>query len=209
MEDYDKLHNLELETYASAEAQAAAIADDIAYNNHDLDDGLRADLFTVDDIIELPLVGTCFQQVDKKYPNLAPDRRRHEALRRVFGIMVEDVLCESQNRLTALAPQSAQDIRNHTAPVVQFSNDLFAQLKEIRAFLFTRMYRHPQVNEMRERTGIVVRDLFDLYMHHPEHLPENRRPITAGQTALARAVADYIAGMTDRFAFQEHEKHNT
>ncbi len=209
LEDYDKLHNLELETYASAEAQAAAIADDIAYNNHDLDDGLRAGLFTVDDIIELPLVGTCFQQVDKKYPTLAPDRRRHEALRRVFGIMVEDVLCESQNRLTALAPQSAQDIRNHTAPVVQFSNDLFAQLKEIRAFLFTRMYRHQQVNEMRERTGIVVRDLFDLYMRHPEHLPENRRPITAGQTALARAVADYIAGMTDRFAFQEHEKHNT
>ena len=209
LEDYDKMHNLELETYASAEAQSAAIADDIAYNNHDLDDGLRAGLFTVDDIIELPLVGTCFQQVDAKYPSLAPDRRRHEALRRVFGIMVEDVVTESQKRLTALAPKSAQDIRNHTAPVIQFSGSLFAQLKDIRVFLFTRMYRHPQVNEMRKRTGLVVRDLFAVYMNTPELLPGHRQPQSNDKTALARTVADYIAGMTDRFAFQEHEKHCT
>jgi dGTPase len=170
---------------------------------------LRAGLFTVDDIIELPLVGTCFQQVDAKYPNLAPDRRRHEALRRVFGIMVEDVVSESQKRLAALAPKSAQDIRNHTAPVIQFSDSLFAQLKHIRAFLFTRMYRHPQVNEMRKRTGLVVRDLFATYMNAPELLPGHRQPASLDKTTLARAVADYIAGMTDRFALQEHGKHCT
>ena len=123
--------------------------------------------------------------------------------------MVEDVVTESQKRLTALAPKSAQDIRNHTAPVIQFSASLFAQLKDIRKFLFTRMYRHPEVIEMRDRTGTVVRDLFKTYMSNPELLPENRRPAQPGKTALARAVADYIAGMTDRFAFQEHEKHCT
>ncbi len=207
LNDYNNLHNLELNTYASAEAQAAAIADDIAYNNHDLDDGLRAGLFTVDDIIELPLVGSCFQHVDAKYPQLDPARRRHEALRRVFGIMVEDVVAQSQMRIAKLAPNSAQEIRNHSAPVIQFSDDLFSQLKEIRTFLFTRMYRHDEVNEMRERTGKVVRDLFNIYMAAPELLPKQRRPITDGNTAQARAIADYIAGMTDRFAFQEHAKH--
>jgi len=207
LEDYTKTHDLELETYASAEAQSAAIADDIAYNNHDLDDGLRAGLFTVEDIIQLPLVGACFQEVDQKYPNLDPERRRHEALRRVFGIMVQDVVAESQARITALAPRSAQDIRNHSAPVIQFSGSLFSQLKEIRSFLFTRMYRHKDVNDMRERTGVVVRDLFQTYMDKPHLLPEHRQPVTSGKTAQARATADYIAGMTDRFAFQEHEKH--
>ena len=207
LNDYNNLHNLELGTYASAEAQAAAIADDIAYNNHDLDDGLRAGLFTVDDIIELPLVGRCFQIVDAKYPRLDPARRRHEALRRVFGIMVEDVVAQSQMRIAKLAPKTAQEIRNHSAPVIQFSDDLFAQLKEIRAFLFTRMYRHDEVNKMRDRTGKVVRDLFNVYMAAPELLPKRRRAITGGNTAQARAIADYIAGMTDRFAFEEHTKH--
>ncbi|MBE9477087.1 MAG: deoxyguanosinetriphosphate triphosphohydrolase [Proteobacteria bacterium] len=205
--DYNKLHDLELHTHASAEAQAAAIADDIAYNNHDLDDGLRAGLFSVDDIIQLPVIGACFQEVDEKYPHLDPDRRRHEALRRVFGIMVQDATAQSQTRIAALSPQSAQDIRNHTAPVVQFSDALFADLKEIRAFLFTRMYRHPTVNEMRLRTGKVVRDLFDTYMASPGLLPDHRKPATTGKIANARAIADYIAGMTDQFAFQEHAKH--
>lgn len=205
--EYDKIHDLELNTFASAEAQSAAIADDIAYNNHDLDDGLRVGLFTVDDIIALPLVGDCFREVDAKYPDLAHARRQHEALRRVFGIMVQDVVAESQTRISALAPKSAQDIRDHTAPVVQFSDSLFSDLKEIRAFLFSRMYRHPDVNKMRDRTGIVVRELFAAYMDDPILLPERRRPEQSGKTALARAVADYIAGMTDRFAFQEHEKH--
>lgn len=207
LEDYNKTYDLELGSFASAEAQAAAIADDIAYNNHDLDDGLRVGLFTVDDLLDLPLVGDCFHEVDAKYPLLEQQRRRHEALRRVFGTMVQDVISESQKRIIKLAPNSAQDIRNHTAPVIQFSDTLFAQLKEIRAFLFTRMYRHDDVNKMRHDTGFVVKKLFDAYMSNPTLLPERRRPRNADKTALARAVADYIAGMTDRFAFQEHEKH--
>lgn len=205
--DYDKAFDLELNTHSGAEAQSAAIADDIAYNNHDLDDGLRVGLFTVEDIMVLPLVGDCFREVDMKYPNLEPQRRHHEALRRVFGIMVQDVVSESQKRLKNLAPASAQDIRNHSAPIVQFSDTLFSDLKEIRAFLFTRMYRHKDVNEMRDRTGRVVRELFTAYMENPNLMPESRRPNASGKTPLARAVADYIAGMTDRFAFQEHEKH--
>jgi dGTPase len=205
--EYDKTYDLELNTYSSAEAQTAAISDDIAYNNHDLDDGLRVGLFTVEDIISLPLVGDCFREVDLKYPNLEPQRRHHEALRRVFGLMVQDVVSESQRRLKELTPQSAQDIRHQSAPTVQFSGALFADLKEIRNFLFTRMYRHKDVNEMRDRTGRVVRELFTAYMVNPQLLPESRRPNVAGETPLGRAVADYIAGMTDRFAFQEHAKH--
>ena len=195
--------DLELGTYASAEAQVAALADDIAYNNHDLDDGLRAGLFTVADILHLPIVDRCFAEVDTRYPTLDPDRRRHEALRRVFGVMVEDVLTESRKRLAAAAPASAQAVRDLGAPVVQFSPMLWAQLKEIRAFLFGHMYRHETVKIMRVETAQVVRDLFNAFMATPALLPEGWQ--AEGELAQARKISDYIAGMTDRFALQLHK----
>ena len=157
---YNTRHDLELDTYASTEAQVAALADDIAYNNHDLDDGLRAGLFKVDDILHLPIVGRCFADVDSRYPNLASGRRRHEALRRVFGVMVEDVLTESQARLKRAKVESAQEVRNLDHPVIQFSSRLWRELKVIRAFLFEHMYRHETVKVMRVETAQVVRDLF-------------------------------------------------
>jgi dGTPase len=196
--------DLELGTYASAEAQVAALADDIAYNNHDLDDGLRAGLFTVEDILHLPIVGRCFAEVDAKYPGLAADRRRHEALRRVFGVMVEDVLVESAGRLAASGAQSAQDIRLLGRPVVQFSAPLWDELKEIRAFLFGHMYRHETVKKMRVETAQVVRDLFAAFMADPTRLPQGWQ--ASGELAQARKISDYIAGMTDRFALQQHKK---
>lgn len=204
---YNQQHDLELHSYASAEAQVAAIADDIAYNNHDLDDGLRVGLFEIDDIINLPVVGDCFRLVDKKYPNLDQGRRRHEALRRVFGIMVEDVITQSKAKIANLQPNTVQDIRDHNASVVVFSDDFFKSLKEIRSFLFDRMYRHADINKMRIKTATVIRNLFSTYMDRPELLPTLRQPKTLDDTARAQAIADYIAGMTDRFAFQEHEKH--
>lgn len=205
--EYTEKYDLELNTYASAEAQVAAIADDIAYNNHDLDDGLRAGLFTVDDICDLPIVGECFAAVDEKYPNLDPLRRRHEALRRVFGVMVEDVLVTSRSLLAASGAQSAQGIRELDAPVIQFSNGLFRDLKQIREFLFENMYRHWTVRRMRRKAAQIVVDIFDIFMDDPGMMPPEWKAAAQGdETHRARVIADYIAGMTDRFALQEHAK---
>lgn len=207
--EYNATHDLELDTYASGEAQVAALSDDIAYNNHDLQDGLRAGLFTDADIIELPIIGDCYREVDALYPDLGSYRRRHEALRRVFGVMVSDVITESLRLIEELDPQRVEDIRAADAAVVQFSAPVFADLKEIRSFLFARMYRAPSVVEMREKVTGVVQDLFPLFLAKPDQLPHHWSKDVAGaanETVLARLVADYIAGMTDRFALQEHER---
>ena len=202
--EYNAKHDLELYTHASAEAQVAALSDDIAYNNHDLDDGLRAGLFQIDDILHLPLVKPCFAEVDRKYPNLDPDRRRHEALRRVFGLMVEDVLTESKIWLDKSGAESAQDIRALGHPVIAFSDDLLSGLNAIRQFLYANMYRHPSVLEVREEMTGVLRDLFHRFMDHPDLLPDGWTPYS-DDFARARLVADYVSGMTDRFALKLHK----
>jgi len=207
--DYNAEHDLELHSHASAEAQVAALADDIAYNNHDLHDGLRAGLFDEDAICALPIVGACFEVVDKKYPGLDPIRRRHEALRRVFGVMVSDVIDTSSALLAASQATSVEDIRHHGAPVIRFSDAVWADLKVIRAFLFTRMYRAPSVVKMREKVTVVVNDLFPLYMSDPLLLPERWHEDLRGcdtETAVARKVSDYISGMTDRYALEQHAR---
>ena len=207
--EYNARHDLELTTYASLEAQIAAIADDIAYNHHDLHDGLRAGLFEVADIMALPLVGPCFGEVDTAYPDVDPTRRRHEALRRFFGVLVEDVIAYATTALGALDPASPQDIRHAGRAMVRFSDQVFADLKEVRAFLFTRMYRAPRVVETRAIVTDVVNDLFPHMMAHPEQLPRQwQAEVRAAQddTTLACLVCDYIAGMTDRFALQTHRR---
>ncbi|NHF72797.1 deoxyguanosinetriphosphate triphosphohydrolase [Paracoccus xiamenensis] len=200
--------DLELQTNASAEAQVAAVADDIAYNHHDLHDGLRADLFTEADLAELPVVGPAFAEVDEKHPGLDPDRRRHEALRRVFGVMVEDVIAVAQNRLTALQPKSVDEIRAMEGPIIRFSKPLYQNLKAIKSFLFTRMYRAPSVVDERKLVTGMLNDLFPLFMSNPEMLPEHWRPgaFAASETERARIVLDYVAGMTDRYAMAEWER---
>ncbi len=206
--EYNARHDLELNTHASAEAQVAALADDIAYNNHDLHDGLRAGLFDLEELATLPIVGDMVREVDGKYPSLDADRRQHEALRRVFGVMVEDVLTTSKRLILGDNPASVEDIRALDHPVIQFSNGLWADLKVIRAFLFKRMYRAPSVVEMRENVSKVLEDLFAHMLANPSDLPASWQGELAGadKTAIARHVADYIAGMTDRFALQEHAR---
>jgi len=209
LSDYTARHDLELETYASAEAQVAALADDIAYNNHDLHDGLRAELFSTDEIANLPILQDCFAAVDRKYPGLNYYRRRHEALRRFFGVLVEDVIAQARGRIEALEPQGVRNIRAAGQAVVLFSDGLWNDLKVIREFLFIRMYRAPDVVKMRADVTKVVNELFPFFMTQPDRLPKQwRKDVVAveGEVALARIVADYIAGMTDRFALQEHER---
>lgn len=205
--DYNARHDLELHTQASAEAQVAALSDDIAYVNHDLHDGLQAGLLQVGQILHLPLIGDCFHAVDRQWPDLDSSRRRHEALRRVFGLTVEDVLLESRRRLAAQAPDSLAEVQALNEPVIAFSEQMAGDLATIKAFLFENMYRHYRVKRMRTKAIRVVRELFDIFLSDPGVLPDGwRQTARAAETEAlrARTVADYIAGMTDRFALEEH-----
>jgi dGTPase len=208
--DYNALHDLELHTHASAEAQVAALSDDIAYNNHDLHDGLRAGLFGEDEIAQLPLIGPAYAEVDALYPGLDSYRRRHEALRRVFGMMVSDVIGTSRRQLGTSGATSVEQIRHLGRPVICFSDTMWQDLGKIRRFLFTRMYRAPQVMKIRTEVAGVVNDLFPLFLERPSLMPQDWANYVAqagaDRTLLARTVADYISGMTDRFALQEHER---
>jgi len=204
----DDWERLELNTYAGPEAQVAALADDIAYNNHDIDDGLRAGLFSVKDVCEVPLVGEAFRDVQKRYPDISEDRMIHEAVRDLIGYMVADVLGETRDRLAAAAPKSADDIRALDHPICDFSAKFREQEAPLRKFLFENMYRHYKVNRMMGQATRVVRELFDLFLEDPDILPtELRRRCDAPKTATtARIVCDHIAGMTDSYAISEHRK---
>jgi len=207
--DYDARHDLALHTQASAEAQVAALSDDIAYANHDLHDGLHAGLFTEEELEALPVVGDCFAEVDAQWPGTDPRRRRHEALRRVFGLMVDDVIAESGHRLAGLAPGSMAAVQALDAPVIRFSGRMAGDLAAIKDFLFHRMYRHWKVNRMRLKAGRVVRELFAIFLDDPGVLPREWRALCgacADETARARVIADYIAGMTDRYALDEYRR---
>ena len=203
-EDFD----LALHSYPGVEAQVAALADDIAYNNHDIDDGLRAGLFAVEDLAEVPLVGPAFAEVMTAYPGIESGRLIHEAIRRVIDAMVNDLLAETRRRLKALAPKVPADLRALDAPVVAFSASMSDNDRALKAFLFERMYRHYRVNRMTAKVRRVVRELFDHYLAEPQCLPEEWRQQAEGTAPpqAARLIADYIAGMTDRFALEEHQK---
>ena len=192
-----------------AAEQVAAVADDVAYNHHDLHDGLRAGLFSEADLAGLPVVGEAFAEVDRLHPGLDPMRRRHEALRRVFGVMVEDVIAVAQNRLASLQPQSAQDIRDMEGPIIRFSKPLYQNLKAIKLYLFQHMYRAPSVVVERRRVTEMLNGLFPLFLNDPSKMPENwflAAEEAGDETGRARVVLDYVAGMTDRFAIQEAER---
>ncbi|MGP9803929.1 deoxyguanosinetriphosphate triphosphohydrolase [Paracoccus sp. NSM] len=201
--------DLELHSNASAEAQVAAVADDVAYNHHDLHDGLRAELFTEAELSDLPVIGPAFAEVDALYPGLDPTRRRYEALRRVFGVMVEDVIAVAQNRLAGLQPRHVDEIRAMDGPIIRFSKPLYQNIKAIKSFLFQRMYRAPSVVVERESVTRMVNDLFPHYLAHPEAMPDQWHQAARAlndETERARLVLDYVSGMTDRYAIAEHQR---
>jgi len=204
---YSRVQDLELWSYASAEAQVAAIADDIAYDAHDIDDGLRADLFSLDEIAAVDFVGLIVREIDARYAQLEPARRAHECVRRIITRMIEDVTAESLRRIAALAPRSVADIRNAAAPAVAFSPAMAQVDAEIKGFLYPRMYRAQRVMQVMAEAEGVVRDLYAHYLAHPADLPAEWRAGHLRSDEAARRVADYIAGMTDRYALVEHARH--
>ena len=200
---------LELHTWPGPEAQVAALADDIAYNAHDLDDGLRAGLFTASDIAEIPIAGPAILEVNEAYPGLEPSRLAHETVRRMINAMVADVLAETRMRIGESGPGSADEVRQLMRPVVAFSAIMERDSQDLKSFLFERMYRHFKVNRMTSKARRIVDDLFTLLLAEPECLPsEWRERVEAanGSTERARMVCDYIAGMTDRYALHEHRR---
>jgi len=207
--EYDALHPLDLGTHASAEAQAAAIADDIAYNNHDLDDGLRAGVFTLDEVAQLPLIGEALAAARADAPaDVSRGRLAAETIRRVINAMVIDVVAEARRRIEILKPRSADDIRVAGGPVVVFSARMTALNEETRAFLRERMYRHWRVNRTAGKTKRALQVVFTLLHGGPDMLPPEWRARAGvpGSAATAAVVCDYVAGMTDRFALEEHRR---
>ncbi len=206
--EYNAEQDLQLDTYASAEAQVASMSDDIAYNNHDIDDGLRAGLFTVGNLDGVPLVGPIFAEVRAAYRKLDESRRIHEAVRRLIGTMVDDLLSETRNRLAESGIDSADGVRRLGRPVAAFSATMQAHIRAVKEFLFANMYRHDHVNRMTADARRMVRDLFLAILDNPNHLPEDwrRKAENGGAQATAQVVADYIAGMTDRFAIEQHRR---
>lgn len=207
--EYDALQPLDLATHASAEAQAAAIADDIAYDAADIDDGLRAGLFTLDDLGDaVPLARQFLDEIRARHPALEKPREINELTRRVITRLVEDVITEAGRAIAEVAPDSADDIRRCGRTLVQFSPAIRAYDDGIKAFLFANVYRHPRVVPVRREAAGVVRDLFAAYFEHPSAMPPQW---SAGVELLdeprrARRAADYIAGMTDRYALDEHRR---
>lgn len=206
--EYVRGHDLRLATFASAEAQVAALADDIAYNNHDVDDGLQAGLFTVADLADVPLIGPKLAETRRDWPSIDDGMLRLEAVRRMIGAMVDDVLAETRRRARALKVETAEDVRLLDRPLVAFSDGMAEDLARLRAFLYERMYRHYRVNRTRSAARRMLTQLFELFMAEPDVLPPEWCARTRGkdEAGRARVVCDYVAGMTDRFAIEEHRK---
>ncbi len=208
MRDYTGLADLQLDSYASAEAQVAALADDIAYNNHDIEDGLRAGFFTLEDLAGLPLLSELIGEVSAAYPRLSERRVTHEVIRRLINRMVSDLVAQTERHIKATGVQSADEIRALDKPVAAFSPEMYEVNTAIKSFLMKYMYRHFKVNRMTSKARRVVHELFSFFLHEPDCMPPAWYASTdgAGTRKTAEVVADFIAGMTDRFALEEHAR---
>jgi len=210
--EYAQSHDLELDSFASLEAQVAAIADDIAYNNHDVDDGLRAGLFSFDEARDLPLVGKALRVAEGRFSSAPAGVLIAEAVSDLIGSMVGDVLAATKARIETISPQNAGAVRRADHALCAFSKAMEVDLAGLRAFLHEHMYRHFKVNRARSKAKRIVKALFNLFFSEPETLPPEWRvryegaPGGTNDARLARVVCDYIAGMTDRYAMREYRR---
>jgi len=206
--DYSKTHDLQLWSYPSAEAQCGAIADDIAYDAHDIDDGLRAETFRIDELAGLPLVGDILRQIAAQHPRLEPGRHAHELIRRLITLMIEDVISQSRRRLVEVEPGSVDEVRNAGQPIIGFSVAIAKADRAIKDFLYPRLYRHPRIARIMGEAEEVVSRLFAYYVDTPGDLPSDWLDGLGPSDATSRAlrIADFIAGMTDRYAMVEHAR---
>jgi dGTPase len=200
--------DLELWSWPSAEAQIAALADDIAYDAHDMDDGLRAGLFTPDDLVGVELVRDILQEIRGIYAPLDPARESHELMRRLITRLIEDVIVETGRRMHALAPRRAADLRLAGQPAVAFSPGMAVADRAIKSFLNMRMYRHARIDRIMGEAEDVIGDLFARYVAAPEDIPVDwaQAVDASGEPGQLRRIADFIAGMTDRYALIEHAR---
>jgi dGTPase len=207
--NYCDQHDLEIATFASVEAQMAALSDDIAYNNHDIDDGLRAGLFSIEDLRSVGFVNEVFENVLLLYPTIERSRLIPEVVRRLIALMIDDAMETTSGAIKQSGAQSVEDIRGLGHPVGTFSDDVKSKDLLLKEFLWTHMYRHPSVVEMTDHAKNVVRDLFELFMQSPKELPGEwaEHGVKSDEHERARLVSDYIAGMTDRFAINLHQNH--
>ena len=210
LRDFNEQMDLEVGTFAGPEAQVAALADDIAYNTHDFDDGYRAGFFRSEDLKDLPLFGPALSGMQARYPDADKERLMYETVREVIGVMVKDLLETTRQNLVSARPRSAADIRNAKQAMVSFGFEMVRSIDMLRDFLLARMYRHSKVNRACAKARQIVKDLFAFFMEDPACLPntwyEAIQAKGGDENLKARMIADYIAGMTDRFAVQEHRK---
>jgi dGTPase len=206
--EYNTKYDLALWSFASLEAQAAAIADDIAYDAHDIDDGLRAGLFSVDDLKIMPLTANMIAEIGRRYPALDDDRRGAELVRELISYLIGSAVSEARRRLDAAGPQSVDDVRNLGEVLMAFPAEVAQAETEIKSFLRERMYRHPRVMRVMGDAEQILFDLFAHYQKTPGDLPLEWSPadVSDDETGRARRIGNFVAGMTDRFALTEHQR---
>lgn len=205
---YNAKQDLELDCFAGLEAQCAAISDDIAYNAHDIDDGLRSQFLTIDQFEQVSLTAALLEDIKKEYPQLDQTRRGYELVRKQITIMVEDVIKQSQKNLVHIAPTSINDIHQAKQTIVSFSPAMAVYEKELKDFLFENLYYHEKVLNRRNAAKYIVQKLFDCYHQKPEVMPESWYSKTTHLTnhELARLIADFLSGMTDHYALREYHR---
>jgi dGTPase len=207
--EFVQIYDLELWSFASLEAQAAAIADDIAYDAHDIDDGLRAGLFRIDDLKVVPIAAEIIGEIDARYPGLDESRRGAEMVRELISRLIGAVVAEAHRRLERVRPTTAEEVRNHHEAFIAFPQVIMKAEAEIKAFLKQRMYRHERVMRVMREAEQLLFDLFARYQNQPSALPLEWLPAESRaetEAEWARRIGNFIAGMTDRFALTEHQR---
>jgi dGTPase len=197
--------DLELGSWPGLEAQVAAISDDIAYDNHDIDDGLRAGLLDIDELVELPLVGRLWDAIDLRHPGLSPEKKQRALVRDMIGFMVGDVLAETGRRVRDAGVETIDDVRSAARPLAGFSTALEAEERELKHFLYSRLYDLAELKPVRTEAERVVAGLAEAYRADPALMPQSWQR-GGDEVRQLRTIGDFIAGMTDRFAIARHEE---